>query len=135
VNKENRESSKEKREKMASGFSQVAIANHSSLSVPIQIGVSYTDNWWPRISVWVITQSDHNIRLENMAQFKKLKFDELELSNLTVSSEVLKQALELWSESESGKEDLLRDHPWVKAGMLLWKNDPRIGKNAWAAGC
>ena len=120
---------------MASGFTQVAIANHSSLNVPIQIGVTYTDNWWPRISVWVITPCDRNIGLANLDSFKKLKFDELILSEMKVSSEVLKHSLELWSEIEQGKGDLPVDHPWVKAGIYLWEKYPEIGMNAWAAGC
>jgi hypothetical protein len=120
---------------MASGYTQVAIANHYSLNVPIQIGVSYTNNKWPRISVWVITPCDPDIGQANLDCFKKLQFDDLILSEMKVSPEVLKQSLEMWREKEPVLRELRVDHPWVRAGFYLWKNYPEIGNQALAAGC
>ena len=120
---------------MSSGYTQVAIVNHFSLTVPIQIGVSYTNNWLPRISVWVITPCDCDIGKENIFKFKKLKFSDLIINNISVSKEVLEQALNLWSQSDSGSGHLNKSHSWVQAATLLWNDNRDIGLNALASGC
>ena len=116
---------------MSSGFTQVAIINN--FSIPIQIGVSYTHNTDPIISVWPFTPIDRKMAQEIVS--KLVDEEKLEFSKCTVPVNVINKALSLWKSANSDNLNKISNHPWVIAAKLLWDSDPKIGINALVAGC
>lgn len=122
---------------MSSGYTDVATVSHPTIMCAMQIGVSYTDNWHPQISLNLVELYERSLSIGEYEKFKRLDFDTLNIVSSHVTKEALEKALSYYKDpriEDSG--NLPEDHPRVMAARILMVGNPNnISQNMWASGC